>query len=402
VYDLFEENNTVYYVMDFIDGESLSEMLKRTGEPLKEDVVRGFIPQILDALLCVHKNNIWHLDLKPGNIMVDKSGLIRLIDFGSSKQMKQGGGATTTTVLSYTPGYAPREQMEQSLEKFGPWTDFYALGATVYNLLTMNTPPRPSDIDDDGDKAYQFTPNVSGEMREFILWLMQPNRRKRPQNVEEIYERFKIKSFFNDNGYVNSSDENNEHTRVINDYQHDNSGSNELENDSLNNEGSNTTRNGDKKKLSFLKIFVSFIVVVIVILGSYYTCTDKSSNKVASEDTTAVDTVKSDFMFDVPELGSCSYSGTTDDNGKPNGYGEAIFNNGNTFKGNWQNGYMTKGIFKYNENGDVYEGKFINNTFSDGKITFGSDGDYFVGLFVNGQPDYKHGHEYNKHGKLLK
>jgi serine/threonine protein kinase len=418
VYDLFEENNTVYYVMDFIDGESLSEMLKRTGEPLKEDVVLGYIPQILDALLCVHNKNIWHLDLKPGNIMVDKTGRIRLIDFGSSKQLKQGGGATTTTVLSYTPGYAPREQMEQSLEKFGPWTDFYALGATIYNLLTMNIPPKPSDIDDDGDKAYQFTSNVSENMRDFILWLMQPNRSKRPQTVEEIYVELKNKSFLLDDGVKlaasedlssngdGKDDNNDDHTRIMIDSQADNTDFNKFGTGSSDEDDVIVTETGGEKsspkQLPFVKILIGFIVGLVVIFMSYYFYTGKMGNKVSNVDSMSVDTVESKFLFDVPELGSCYYVGTTNANGKPNGYGEATFNNGNTFKGNWLNGYMVKGIFKYKENGDVYEGKFVYNAFSDGKITFGSDGNYFIGLFVNGQPDYKHGHEYNKNGKLLK
>jgi serine/threonine protein kinase len=108
--------------------------------------VNQYLPQILDALKCVHSQQIWHLDLKPANIMVDKSGAIKLIDFGASKQIRPDGGATTSTALCYTPGYAPNEQTEQSMEKFGPWTDFYALGATLYKLLTNNEPPKPSDI----------------------------------------------------------------------------------------------------------------------------------------------------------------------------------------------------------------------------------------------------------------
>lgn len=150
VFDLFEENGTAYYVMDLVDGENLSDRLKRTGHPMAESEVRQILPQILDALKAVHEAEIWHLDLKPTNIMIDKSGKIKLIDFGASKQLDaQKGGATTSTAISYTNGYAPREQMEQNYEKFGAWTDLYALGATLYNLLTSLRPPLPTDIDDD-------------------------------------------------------------------------------------------------------------------------------------------------------------------------------------------------------------------------------------------------------------
>ena len=167
VQDLFEENGTAYYVMDYIDGENLAEYLKRTGKPMTEQKVRDILPQILDALKSIHDVGIWHLDLKPANILIDKSGNVKLIDFGASKQLNaQKGGATTSTAISYTNGYAPREQMEQNYDKFGPWTDIYALGATLYNLLTNNKPPLPTDIDDDmsEDKhnALPFPESVGG------------------------------------------------------------------------------------------------------------------------------------------------------------------------------------------------------------------------------------------------
>lgn len=191
VHDLFEENGTAYYVMDYVDGENLAERLKRTGRPLKDSEVRLIFPQILDALKAVHDAGIWHLDLKPANIMIEKEGNIKLIDFGASKQLNaQKGGATTSTAISYTNGFAPREQMEQNFEKFGPWTDLYALGATLYNLLTRKHPPLPSDIDDDesSDKhlVLPFPDGVSDDMKQLVLQLMQTNRKRRPQSVSDL------------------------------------------------------------------------------------------------------------------------------------------------------------------------------------------------------------------------
>ncbi len=191
VHDLFEENGTAYYVMDYVDGENLSDRLKRTGKPMTEDEVNQILPQILDALKSIHDAGIWHLDLKPANIMVDKAGNVKLIDFGASKQLNtQKGGATTSTAISYTNGYAPREQMEQNYDKFGPWTDIYALGATLYNLLTNKKPPLPTDIDDDPSEdkhlALPMSANLSGNMKNLVLWMIQTNRMKRPQSVEDL------------------------------------------------------------------------------------------------------------------------------------------------------------------------------------------------------------------------
>ena len=185
VHDLFEENGTCYYVMDFIEGESLAAKLKRTGQPLPETEVRQLLIQILEALSEVHKNNLWHLDLKPGNIMINKDGNVVLIDFGASKQMSAEGGATTSTALCYTPGYAPSEQVEQNMEKCGPWTDLYALGATLFNLLTAQKPPQGSDIQESPEQAFAPLNGVSQQMQSYVRWLMQPNRTKRPQSVAE-------------------------------------------------------------------------------------------------------------------------------------------------------------------------------------------------------------------------
>lgn len=193
VHDLFEENGTAYYVMDYVDGENLAERLKRTGCPMTEQEVLEILPQILDALKAVHNAGFCHLDIKPSNIMFEKGSIVKLIDFGASKQLGSNGTLTTNapTAFAQTPGYAPREQMEQNIYKIGPWTDIYALGATMYNLLTDKRPPLPTDIDDDTTKdkhiALQFHEGI-GHIRHLILWMMNTNLKQRPQNVDAIIE----------------------------------------------------------------------------------------------------------------------------------------------------------------------------------------------------------------------
>lgn len=232
VHDLFEENGTAYYVMDLVDGENLRERLERTGQPLTEEEVWKILPQILDALKYVHDVGLWHLDLKPGNIMVDKNGVAKLIDFGASKQFdKQKGGATAHTSVTFTNGYAPREQMEKNYEKFGPWTDIYALGATLYALLTNSRPPMPSDIDDDDSEdkheALPLPQGTSKKMRDTIIKMMNTNRNRRPQSIDEVMALLNINSSkeeqpeqdtstdHEETEFVNSSDTDKEETEFV-------------------------------------------------------------------------------------------------------------------------------------------------------------------------------------------
>lgn len=110
IHAAFEENNTAYYVMDYIEGESLSDMVKRQG-PLSESKALGYIKKVGKALEYVHTHKINHLDIKPANIMVRRSDDNPiLIDFGLSKQYDSSGNQTSTTPTGISHGYAPMEQ----------------------------------------------------------------------------------------------------------------------------------------------------------------------------------------------------------------------------------------------------------------------------------------------------
>ncbi len=191
VTDFFEENQTAYYVMTLIDGESLSAMMKRTGKPFPEAEVRNILAQVLQALEAVHAQGIYHLDLKPGNIMRDKKNCCWIIDFGASKQLSATETQTmsTSTGLCYTPGYAPGEQVNGNTKRIGPWTDFYALGATLYNLLTNQAPPSPDDVMNEGESIFGFLKTTSQKLSPLVEWMMKPRPKDRPQSVAEITAR---------------------------------------------------------------------------------------------------------------------------------------------------------------------------------------------------------------------
>ena len=141
VHDIFEENGAAYYVMDYIDGKSLGDIVKQRAA-LSESEAVDYIRQVAGALKYVHSLNRLHLDIKPGNVMVEANGHAVLIDFGASKYYDMESGENTSTLMGVnTKGYAPIEQSTQSFTRFSPATDIYALGATLYKLLTGITPP---------------------------------------------------------------------------------------------------------------------------------------------------------------------------------------------------------------------------------------------------------------------
>lgn len=424
VHDLFEENGTAYYVMDYVDGENLSERLKRTGKPMTEQEVRDILPQILDALKSVHDAGIWHLDLKPANIMLEKSGNIKLIDFGASKQMDaQKGGATTSTAISYTNGYAPREQMEQNYDKFGPWTDIYALGATLYNLLTNKRPPLPTDIDDDmsEDKhlALPFPEGVSDGMKNCVLWMMKTNRLQRPQSIDAIIIAEKerkdtpkpSKAPYSSTPKVTPVDEGTIIAEPLPKRGGRKTPTNPPVPQPTIEEKSETLGNlseESKKSNGFIIIGVCvFIAILAVLLYASYIFSSQSNTETevqASQDNIVdVDTRSANEVVKMryqSALGYCEYSGPVDDSNIPNGIGEAIFKHG-YYKGNFEHGVLTgeNSFFKYS-NGDTFEGEFRNNAFFYGRYTVvDQDYNYFVGYYKNGQPH--NGTWYDKNGKVI-
>lgn len=189
VHDMFEENDTAYYVMDYIEGESLQDVITHHHGALAESSVRDYLNQILSALSAMHQHSIWHLDIKPANIMLDKNGNIVLIDFGASKQIESDGTLTVSTSLSLTQGFAAPEQLQGTIQNIGAWTDFYALGATLYVLLTRTMPPTFADIASEGSNTFHFSQNVSTQMRQMVEWMMKLNKHERPQSVDEIQRR---------------------------------------------------------------------------------------------------------------------------------------------------------------------------------------------------------------------
>lgn len=186
VLDIFEENGTAYYVMEYIDGMSLNDITKERGA-LPEAEAVGYIRQVADALKYVHSLNRLHLDIKPSNIMVDKNGKAILIDFGASKHYDDESGENTSTLMGVnTKGYAPIEQSTQSFTSFSPATDIYALGATLYKLLTGIVPSDANLLLAEEETLQPLSNSISAPTRNAVMAAMQLRRKDRPQSVDEF------------------------------------------------------------------------------------------------------------------------------------------------------------------------------------------------------------------------
>ena len=180
VNDVFEENNTAYYVMDYIEGKSLAEQL-----PIAQEQALAYIKQAAEALQYVHTKGILHLDIKPANIMINQSGKAVLIDFGISKHYDSEGKGTSSSTQGYSSGYSPIEQMTPGgLKQFTPPTDIYALGATLYKIISGTTPPTSTDLAD--EETLSRPENMSREVFGFINKCMQQKRKDRPQTMSEV------------------------------------------------------------------------------------------------------------------------------------------------------------------------------------------------------------------------
>lgn len=182
VYDVFEEKGTAYYVMAYLEGESLADRIKKKGALPERESLR-FIRQVASALSYLHGQNCLHFDVKPSNILVDKMGQAVLIDFGVSKHYDAAGSQTSSTPVGISKGYAPLEQYQQAeISTFTPATDIYALGATLYTLVTGLVPPSASEVNEEG--LGPMPNGISRSTREAILMAMSPRRKDRPQSVD--------------------------------------------------------------------------------------------------------------------------------------------------------------------------------------------------------------------------
>lgn len=167
ILDFFEANNTAYIVMEYLEGVTLKQYLGKYGVIQFRNLIEMMLP-LREALIEIHSQGLIHRDISPDNIMVQHNGKLKLMDFGAARDYTESGNKSLTVILK--PGYAPPEQY-QTHGVQGPWTDIYALCATIYKCLTGITPPDAIArvMDDKFKEPDQLDGKLSPDIKK-ILW----------------------------------------------------------------------------------------------------------------------------------------------------------------------------------------------------------------------------------------
>lgn len=423
VLDVFDENGTTYYVMEFIEGQNLDDYTRDKGS-VPEDEAVEIIKEVSEALDYMHSKKMLHLDLKPKNIMLRNDGSVCLIDFGLSKQFIEGGVPESSTSIGLgTPGYSPLEQAAYKPTGSFPATlDVYALGATFFKLLTGSRPAEATYILNDGFPEYVVAKKgVSPHIIRALKNAMNPFLQNRTATVK---------------GFISSLDEE-EHTVFDNgskesaadqdtEYRKDANSSQNYEPEQLEGEVSDveydsggfpdydTPNKSHKGTIETVLITLVTAVAVVFIVLMFRGSMSPDENPAEMEldlpgvEKKVVRTV-SDMKWDSP-LGMATYTGEVEPDSVegstkviPHGNGVANIMEGpyagNTYEGEFYWGNMEGRASYTQKNGDTFVGKFKANKYDRGRYKIKSSGEYYEGTFRDGQVDK--GNWYDKYGNKM-
>jgi serine/threonine-protein kinase len=334
VIDVFDENNTSYMVMSFIEGESLQRIVDNRGKLPYADTV-NYIAQITNAIGYIHERHILHRDIKPDNIMITPDHKAMLIDFGSAREFEHDKTQIHTSMLTH--GYSPPEQYTVNSRK-GSYTDIYALGATFYFALTGQVPVEAAArLTEKMSEPKELSPEIPNEANRTILKSMQIKADNRHQTIKE---------FMDDLRNVKPS------TLV------------------------DETIGGGRLHKKWLWWIA--VASVIVIVG--WALLPKR---------TAVEAEKAKKAYTLPQTNrQFTYQGEFKDDTIPHGKGVAIFGS-HIYEGEFRDGKM-EGLGKItytsgDRMGDIQEGRFINNSLDSGVFISPSNRVITEGTFRNGE-----------------
>lgn len=389
VFDVFDENNTTYYVMEFLEGQNLDDYIKQCGF-IEEDEAIRIIKEIGGALSYMHSKKMLHLDIKPKNIMRKSDGKDYLIDFGLSKQFTDDGEPESSTSIGLgTPGYAPIEQAGYKQDGSFPATlDVYALGATLFKMLTGKRPPEATYILNEGFPEKELiSKSVSDNTCSVLEKAMAPIKKQRFQSVKSF-----INGFVEEKTIVDPIPEPKPNPQTSK------SSPDPIpkpEREPRPKPAPQPTTS--YKWLWWVSVFAVIIVGIVIWRGNHSEQPSQDDTVVIEPQTSKIPAFVTDMEWNSP-LGKAKYTGQVTEDSivgsnklLPHGKGIATITGGeyagSKYDGIFEWGNMNGEATYTYKNGDSFVGTFRNNQYYKGKYTQKSNGEYFEGTFKNGQPD---------------
>lgn len=382
VFDIFEENGTAYFVMDYIDGASLKEIVDKNGA-MPEDKALGYIRQVAEALRQVHAKHRLHLDIKPANIMIGKDKRAVLIDFGASKQYNGEDGQNNSTLLGYSRGYASPEQRSNAVQYFHACTDLYALGATLYKLVTGKTPPDSMIVLSEGE--LEIPDHVSPAVANAIKRSMHPVRKMRPQSVDEFLALLDTSSAPEQSGeeatVIYATAEKPEHETTTNI-------KSRTQTVSVSKPVSDREKSGDaaslkkkKRKGYLLGVLCGLGLVLVTALVIWFV---NSLRRLPPEETVEKIESVNEQRYTNMAGESFIYTGAVEDNLPNDKNGKGVYSDG-TYEGEYVRGERQGyGVFTMND-GTKMTGQFVKDKISVGKAQFKDNSSYTGSWDANGK-----------------
>ena len=355
VSDVFEENGTVYYVMQYLQGGTLKYLLEkvRNGQPFDEEQALTYVRQVAEALRYLHEEKqMCHLDVKPENIMIGDQGEAVLIDFGISKSYDEHGQEATRMAGGYSKSFSPIEQYNGALHTFAPQADVYSLGATLYYLLTGKEPPEANMILINKGLGEKPMPSVSDKTWQLLCKAMQPLPQDRIHTMRDFLRMLEGED-------ISQALSNGSSTLL-------------LEEDERGGEyqGSRTSRKFNLKKLIPFAILVVLVAVAILLIPQFKSCAHEPVEQ----------------RVERLRVGDMLYTGIVID-GVPQGKGHADYDDGRSYDGLFVDGKREdkSAQFIYQDK-KVFQGEFAADTIKAGQVTTADGNYYFEGTFGDGKP----------------
>ena len=187
VKDFFEENNTAYIILEYLEGKTLKEYVReQPGGKVTLSWLLPALEPVMTSLDAVHKEGLVHRDISPDNLMLLPDGKMKLLDFGAARDYTESGEKSLSVLLK--PGYAPEEQY-RSKGKQGPWSDVYALAGTIYKCITGITPPESMERmrQDEMQRPSALGVEILPQQEQALLHAMEVFAENRYQSVAEFH-----------------------------------------------------------------------------------------------------------------------------------------------------------------------------------------------------------------------